>query len=410
MATTQTPIPIFSQQETFYVPAMQVFVGGHVLASDVIRDVLQVTYKDSVKEMDSFDIEINNWDADYQTFKFAPALNNGSVNYTGIFDPGQSIAIWMGYQGNLRLMLKGLITSLSPVFSGAAPTLSISGLSELHQFRNERHTYSWTGDNRKTDTAIAQELCKWPLRKGHPGLGLNLEVNPVPDEKADPIVFMNNQFDILFLMERARRRGYDLYLQDGEPTQTLFFGLSENAVGAPVYRLEWGKSLVSFKPTLSTANQISAVTVRGWDRKTNSSIEVTYTLQQLWKDQKKSPAEVARLTAISKAFNQRTDVVVDEPMHTKAEAKARAYAYLNDRHQRLIEANATTVGLPDLRTGCTVEIVGFGVTSDKNGNLKGASSDFDGEYYVTSSTHTIGNSGYQTQFTARRQGPVSGLQ
>jgi len=387
---------------------MQVYVGGRVLAGDVIRDVLQVTYKDSVKEMDSFDIEINNWDADFQAFKFTPALNNGSVNYSGIFDPGQTIEIWMGYQGNLRRMLKGLITSLSPVFSGSAPTLSISGLSELHQFRNARHTYSWPEGN-KTDTAIAQELCQWPVRKGHPGLGLAIRVNPVPDEKPDPIVFMNNQFDILFLMERARRRGYELYLIDEAPTQTLFFGLTETAPGAPVYRLDWGKSLVSFKPTLSTAKQISAVTVRGWDRKANRAIEVTYTLQQLWKDQKLSAAEMARQSALSKAYTQRTDVVVEEPMHTVAEAKARAKAYLNDRNQRLIEASATTVGLPDLRTGCTVEIVGFGVKSDKAGNLSGASSDFDGEYYVTSSTHTIGNRGYQTQFTARRQGPVSGL-
>ena len=410
MATTQTPIPIFSQQETFYVPAMQVCVSGRDLPASVIRDVLQVTYKDSVKDMDSFDIEINNWDADYQAFKFTPALKNGSVDYTGIFDPGQKIEIKMGYQGNLRLMLKGLITSLSPVFSGAAPTLSISGLSELHQFRNERHTYSWTGGNSKTDTAIAQELCRWPLSKGHPGLGLAIEVNPVPDEKPDPIVFMNNQFDILFLMERARRRGYDLYLADDRPKQTLFFGLSQNAPGAPVYRLEWGKSLLSFKPMLSTAHQISAVTVRGWDRKANNAIAVTYTLQQLWKEQKLPAAEVARQTAISKAYTPRTDVVVDEPMHTVAEAKARAKAYLTDRNQRLIEASATTVGLPDLRTGCTVEIIGFGVKSDTKGQLSGASSDFDGEYYVTSSTHTIGNSGYQTQFTARRQGPVSGLQ
>ena len=60
----QTPIPIYTQQETFYVPAFEVRVLGKALPSNVIHDVFQVTYKDSIDEVDSFEIEINNWDAD----------------------------------------------------------------------------------------------------------------------------------------------------------------------------------------------------------------------------------------------------------------------------------------------------------------------------------------------------------
>jgi hypothetical protein len=47
------------------------------------------------------------------------------------------------------------------------------------------------------------------------------------------------------------------------------------------------------------------------------------------------------------------------------------------------------------------------VQTDKQGNPQGSSSDFDGEYFVTDSTHTIGGSGYRTEFTARRDGPVT---
>jgi hypothetical protein len=83
-----------------------------------------------------------------------------------------------------------------------------------------------------------------------------------------------------------------------------------------------------------------------------------------------------------------------------------ARATLEDQSKRLIEASGATVGLPDLRSGCTLEIIGFGIRTDSNGSLTGTSSDFDGEYYVTESTHTIGSGGYRTQFSARREGPV----
>lgn len=403
----QTPIPIFGQNETFYVPQVQVYVAGQLLQDNVIDDVIQITYKDSINEIDSFEIEMNNWDADYRTFKFAPPLKNANVDYTGVFDPGAKIEIWMGYQNNMRRMMRGSITSLAPTFSeSAAPTIAISGLNELQQYRTEQHTYSWT-DGTKTDTDIAKELCAWPVRQGQPGLGIEIETNPMPNEMPDPIVFMNNQYDIVFLLERARRRGYEVYLDDEAATPTLYFGLSQSASNAPVYQLEWGKSLISFRPTLSTAKQVSQVTVRGWDRKSNSAIAETYTVQQLWKDENKPAAEVARLTQIAQAYGNRTEVVTDKPAHTRKEAQDRARAILEDQSKKLITATATTVGLPDLRSGCAVEILGFGVTTDVSGNLYGAGSDFDGEYFVTESTHTIGGGGYTTEFSARREGPVT---
>src|ERR1700761_6716637 len=149
--SSPTPIPIFSQRETFYVPQVQVYVRDRLLQDDIVDDILRVTYKDSINDIDSFEIEINNWDAERRTFKFAPPLKDATQDYSGLFDPGAKIEIWMGYVGNMRRMLRGLITSLSPVFADAAATLAVSGLNELHLYRTEQHTYSWL-DGSKTDT------------------------------------------------------------------------------------------------------------------------------------------------------------------------------------------------------------------------------------------------------------------
>src|SRR5690348_16422540 len=107
MPATAEHIPIYSRQEPFYVPRVEVRVRGEKLKSNIIDDILQVTYKDSINDIDSFTIEINNWDAQNRTFKFAPALKE----YAGIFDPGAPIEIWMGYQDNTRRMMRGTVTS-----------------------------------------------------------------------------------------------------------------------------------------------------------------------------------------------------------------------------------------------------------------------------------------------------------
>jgi phage protein D len=402
----QAAIPIFSQKETFYVPRVEVSIRGKKLQSNVIDDILQVTYKDSINEIDSFTIEINNWDAEKRTFKFIPPLKDATEDFTGIFDPGQTIELSMGYYSNMRRMMRGVITALEPNFSeSSAPTFSVRGLNELHQFRTEQHTYSWT-DGKTTDTQIAQQLCDWPVKKGRPGLGIKLDAHPMPKETADTTVFMNNQYDIVFLLERARRLGYEVYLEDETATPTLYFGLSEKSGKAPVYQLEWGKSLINFRPTLSTAKQVGEVVVRSWDRKANRLIEGRYTLQELWKDQKKSQAEVARLEQIAKAYRNRTEVVTDQPVHTTKEAQIKARAILEHQTKGLIEATGSSIGLPDLRSGCSVEILGFGAQSDASGKPTGAGGDFDGEYFVTESTHTFGGGGYRTEFSARREGPL----
>jgi len=401
-------IPIYSQQETFYVPAVQLIVRGRPLGAEVIHDILQVTYKDSVNEIDTFQIDINNWDADKRTFKFAPALKDADNDFTGIFDPGAEIELWMGYQNqsNMRRMMVGEITSLEPSFpESGAPTLHIGGLNEIHKLRGEQHTYSWT---QKKDTDIAIELGNKPVTSGMPGLGIKVKPNPATTEATEPFVFMNNQYDIVFLLERARRHGYEVYLDQDEKTgeKKIYFGLSQSKANSPVYQVEWGRSLLNFKPTLSTAKQVNQVTVRGWDRTANKAIEVNYKLEDLWKDQGKSQDEIKRLGQIAKAYANRTDVVTKPPVRNTAEAKQLARATLEDQSKRLIEATGSTIGLPDLRAGCNVEIVGFGIRTGNNGQLSGTSSDFDGEYYITQTTHTIGESGYRTDFSARREGPV----
>src|SRR6185295_10977871 len=107
----------------FYVPTFQVKLRGRPLGADIVRDIIQVSYKDNLQEVDSFEISINNWDAETRAYKYIDQ---------DLFDPGKELELWMGYFGadSMRLMIKGQITSLKPNFPAAGqPTLAISGLN-----------------------------------------------------------------------------------------------------------------------------------------------------------------------------------------------------------------------------------------------------------------------------------------
>ena len=77
-------------------------------------------------------------------------------------------------------------------------------------------------------------------------------------------------------------------------------------------------------------------------------------------------------------------------MQSLAEAKRLATRTLEDNAKDLIKATGSTIGLPDLRAGSVV-------------NITGAGGRFSGRYFVTATTHAIGDSGYTTQFACRRE-------
>jgi len=391
-----SPVPIYREGENFFVPVFLVTLDGTKLKAGILRDVLSVTYKDSVSDtgpssagggdsLDSFEMTINNWDADARRFKYEP---HSRSEFKEVFDPGRELTLSMGYFNNSRIMLRGQITSLEPSFTESGPaTLSVRGLNVLHKFRKRQHTWAWP--ETKKDSDIAVELGRQRETPERPGLGMTVEINErAKNDEPSEFVFMNNQYDIAFLLERARRRGYALHLNkrpNGE--EYLYFGPSDE-IRRVTYELEWGRSLVSFRPTLTTANQVESVTVRGWDRANETIIEGTARIPGdclLNNDQ----------TAVARAVHGREEVVTNQPVRNADEAKELAKNILCNFRRDVIRGSGATVGLPDLRAGNRVVIKGLGPR-------------FNGSYFVTSSTHTIDSNGYRTTFESRREGPAEG--
>ena len=119
----------------------------------------------------------------------------------------------------------------------------------------------------------------------------------------------------------------------------LYFGPSQPGMIPGLrdvkFRLTWGRSLIEFKPKITTANQVRSVTVRGWHRQRKKPITRTVTLD----DQRISINE--DLYRILNACDPHEEIVVDEPVFTNCQARERAIAILQrpdqaDRHRRAV--------------------------------------------------------------------------
>lgn len=359
-----------TQGQDFYVPAFEVHIQGRPLGREIVRDILQVTYKDSLDEIDSFEIEINNWDDTHRTFAYSDS---------DTFNPGKQVELWMGYYGRdrVQLMLRGEITSLRPSFpASGAPKLTVSGLNLLHKLRTkqESHTYA-----NKTDSQVATQVAS--------RLKIPLRTDPVGEYPHDYLI-QDNKYDIVFLMGLAKRAGYDLIVEPDESSNQdrLYFGPTITG-RRPAYELKYGATLIEFQPTLTTANQVSEVTVQGWDPKAKKKISATAKRSEI---KNKGVGAKGGQPAIDQSFSQKEEIITHPPVQTVAEAKRRAIQALETVAADMIKGSGSTIGLPDLRAGSLLLIEGLGTR-------------FSGHYTVTSTTHTSGDSGYTTQFECRRE-------
>jgi hypothetical protein len=91
--------------QDLYVPAYGVVVRGRPL-TEQLRDVTSVSYSDSLTAIDSFNLTVNNWDAEALRFKYSD---------DNTFAPWQDVEVWMGYynggRDDRRRMLTGDITT-----------------------------------------------------------------------------------------------------------------------------------------------------------------------------------------------------------------------------------------------------------------------------------------------------------
>ncbi len=337
--------------ERLNVSQLSIKVEGSLISSDAVGDLLDVTVDHSLHVPSMFTIRLHNHDMKW--------LEDAT------FREGKKIEISFGEQPPVKL-LSGKIAALEPELSEHAPSLVVRGYDLSHKLYRGRQRRSFT---QVTDSDLVNRLAN---EAGlHPGT-----VESTSD--VHEYVFQNNQTNAEFLLERAQRLGYELWVDD----DTLNFRKPQ-ASGQPV-KIEWGKNLRSFRPRLSTAEQVSEVEVRGWDPKQKREVVGRATRgngsPQIGISQ--TGADIAKDT-----WGEAKYALVHHFVKSPAEADKIAQAKLDELASSFVEAEGTCDGDANIRAGKQVQVEGVGTR-------------FNGTYYVTQATHEwTKDKGLFTHFT-----------
>ena len=382
-----TAPPIY-QNRAFFAPAFQISLRGQNIGTEVLKDVIEVTFTDDLENIDSFEFALGDWDEITRLPKYSSPWDSSGIprkSPDGQFDlpnfePGAKVELKAGYtgEGDLTLVMKGSVVSISTGFpAGGAPVCRIRALNDLHKLQRVKVNKKFTG----TRLEIAEEM----LRDA--GVKVSRPMGIVEDKAAEETV-NGGLYEEVF--ERARRAGLTISLEDTDDGPLL--KMTEPAKESPVALLEWGRSLVSFTPTLSTRGQVQKVVVRTTDI-TKKGDARRVLAEATWTDLDVLP-DVLGPQSDKELEDALTDAIeyidADDKVKEESDARSLALGRLKEIAGQLVTAAGSTVGAPELRAGKTIEIGGVGPR-------------FGGVYRITQTTHTLGGGGYTTSFSARKE-------
>ncbi|MBA3533211.1 MAG: VgrG-related protein [Ardenticatenales bacterium] len=278
-------------------------------------------------------------------------------------DIGKEIEI----KGSKELLFKGEITSIEPIFVHKEQTyVVVRSYDKSHRLFLTRKSQSFI---QMSDSDIISKVAQ--------DAGLSVDADRT--SLIYPYVFQNNQTHMEFILERARRIGYVVYVS-AEGTLAFKKG-SSNLGGNTILRV--GEELLEFQPRLTAAHQTNKVTVLGWDSNTKKAIKSEVTAKAPSPQAGVSKSGGATANGSYKGFKLAETTVVSQPLWNVDEAKAMAEALAAEVNSVFLQGDGVCAGDERIRAGKTIKVEGAGTR-------------FSGKYLITSAVHVYREGNYRT--------------
>ena len=152
-------------------------------------------------------------------------------------------------------------------------------------------------------------------------------------------------------MERARRIGYDLFVEEranGGRVGARLPAAPPPSIN-PTYRLTYGKSLIEFQPELTTANQVGEGHRARLGQRQERADHVHRDAAGAGRPRAWAPS--GGQDAIEKSIEQKAEIIATKPVESQAEARKLAIEILEGIAKDMVKATGSVPGLPDLRAG-----------------------------------------------------------
>jgi phage protein D len=347
----------------FYVPRFEIKIEGNDLPLALANSIIEVSVVEKINEGARF------------TFKVHDEFDMDTQEYTwldeSIFDVGNQVIISMGYESQLKKMVVGNITNLSPsFFSGETPSITINGHDLSYEVMKKR-----SGEDPFSNMTYSDIAGKIAQKAG---------LTAVADKTSEKVTIRKGSnvsyFD--FLQELATRVDFQVRLDQ----KKLFFKKPEDNK-KEIYTFTLGKDIISFRPKMDTSRLVTEVEVRGHDPKNPAKPIIGKA-----KAGSERTQESGRQTASQLAQNNNRTakrVITNANVESVSHANNLALALLNKASDTFIGGDVECVGVPDIRPGVCIKL-------EKMGKR------FSGKYYVVGATHRIGENGYRTTFEVKR--------
>lgn len=347
----------------YYAPRFRVEIDGETIPQD---GIVSVEVDETLDAPAMVSLAFNETlDPRSQTFTW---LDNPKLV------PGAEVKVFLGYTGRAvpapKPLFEGRLHTLTPAFQNSGvPSLMVQGYDHSHGLQKVKSHFSRT-NARASDAA--SEIARLNGLDAS-GVEATATVHPSIRQGEDEV-------DLEFLRRLARDLGFEVFVRG----KALMFRTPTDGE-TELLTFQWGRTLVSFTPRLSTSAQVSEVRVRGWNPATKERIEGKATAADL----KGLAGGVSGAEQAGAGGEPVVRSIEDRPVFSREEADALARAELNRLNDGFITGTGETIGMPELRPGITVAIQGIGTR-------------FSGRYYVKGVRHSLGDSGYRTTFEVRR--------
>lgn len=341
------------------VASFKIILNETEIPKDLLLDVIEIKFEDEINLPSLFSIKFNIVDFIKGEYKGSDLKN---------FIIGDNVKLFMGIDEHVKF-ITGEITSIDFSFENS-PFMEIRGYDLLHRLRFGALRRSFK--NMK-DSDIASLIAS--------------EVSLTPKIESTgtmyPYIFQNNLSNYEFLLERAKRIGYEMLVED----KTFIFQRSKEEQ-SPEIMLEYRKDLQSFAIQMKALTEGSKVELRGWDIKGKKEI-ISTALKGSEKTNMSGKESGFEIT--DNFFKSPGMAIIDNMIIDPVDAENIAKAKLNLILKEFITGEGKCRGNPKIRSGKTIEIRGLG---DR----------ISGIYYIISTVHSIKKGAYNTSFKVRRTG------
>ena len=247
-----------------------------------------------------------------------------------------------------------IMEAVATVDRSGRSIVTIQALNRAYRLTLEKRTRTFDG---RSDADIARQLALESGLQAETGTDVLIQHDHV---------YQQNQTDLEFLMERASRIGYDVFVDQ----TTLHFRRRRASLPTAIGCRPEAVLLHAFLVKLSSASSAVEVSVRGWDPVKKEPIIG------------KARQDVIALSAATSNTDPRptVDLGFVEALQTGATSYAAAAGTLSALTARNLSSEMRVEGSASLRAREAVI-------------LQGAGSAFDGEYYITQTSHRLGGLG-----------------